>query len=576
MTGRFDKRTTRSARLAKLVALLSVLGVAGVGAFAAFGASTVPTPTITAKPANPTSSTSASFSFTGAASGAKYECKLDAAAFAVCTSPKVYTTVAAGSHNFQVRVVDKGKMSDPASWTWTVDLTAPPAPSITAKPSNPSDQTAPSFTFSDSEAGVSFQCKLDAAVYAACTSPKAYSGLALGSHTFLVQAKDAVGNLSVASSYTWSIVPPAPTITAKPANPTNITSASFSFTDALAGVTYVCARDTTTFTVCASPQDYAGPLAQGSHTFQVKAVSGVHQSTAAVYTWTVDTAAPPTPSITAKPASLSNTTSPGFSFSDTEAGVGFLCKLDAGAYVACTSPTSYVGLAQGEHSFSVQAKDAAGNIGGAASWLWTIDSVPPPAPVITDKPDDPNGDGLADFTWITDAEVALYRCMIENEGFLPCDSPYRHILNIANSGQHQFAVRAYDAAGNFSETSYTWKVDIGLRFTIVGNAVGLLYPGGPTRMIDLVLHNPNNSPILVDELFVMLESKSACPTATNFVLIQPGSDGVMTPMVSVPANGSVHVPTPQQPTLRLLNTESNQDACKNLTFALNYAGHAIK
>ena len=50
----------------------------------------------------------------------------------------------------------------------------------------------------------------------------------------------------------------------------------------------------------------------------------------------------------------------------------------------------------------------------------------------------------------------------------------------------------------------------------------------------------------------------------------------MTPMVSVPANGSVHVPTAQQPTLRLLNTASNQDACKNLTFTLTYAGHAIK
>ena len=260
-----------------------------------------------------------------------------------------------------------------------------------------------------------------------------------------MQAKDAVGNLSAATSYTWSIVPPAPTITAKPANPTNITSASFSFTDALAGVSFQCSLDNVAFAVCTSPKSYPGPLAPGSHNFRVKALSGANESAISSYTWTVDTTAPPTPTITAKPASLSNTTSPSFSFTDSEAGVSFLCKLDAGAYVACTSPTSYVGLAQGAHSFSVQAKDAAGNIGGAAAWSWTIDSVPPPAPMITDKPDDPNGDGLADFTWITDAGVAYYRCMIENEGFLPCDSPYRKILNIANSGQHQFAVRAYDA-----------------------------------------------------------------------------------------------------------------------------------
>ncbi len=457
MSGLRSTRTTRSARLVKLVALLSVLGVAGVGAFAAFGAATVPTPTITAKPANPTNSTSASFSFTGAASGAKYECKLDAAAFAVCTSPKVYT-VAAGSHTFQVRVVDKNKTSDPASWTWTVDLTAPPVPSITAKPSNPSDLTAPSFSFTDSEAGVSFQCKLDAAVYAACASPKAYSGLALGSHTFSVQATDAAGNVGAASSWTWSIVPPAPTITAKPANPTNVTSASFSFTDALAGVTYVCALDTPTFTACASPQNYPGPLAQGSHTFQVKAVSGVHQSASTVYTWTVDTAASPTPTITAKPASLSNTTSPSFSFTDSEAGVSFLCKLDAGAYVACSSSTSYTGLAQGAHTFSVEAKDAAGNIGSPASWSWTIDSLPPPVPVLTDKPDDPNGDGIADFTW-TDAEAGVtFKCSIENGPFATCTSPVHYLVNVANDGQHQFAVSAFDAAGNASTVFYSWKV----------------------------------------------------------------------------------------------------------------------
>ena len=195
--------------------------------------------------------------------------------------------------------------------------------------------------------------------------------------------------------------------------------------------------------------------------------------------------------------------------------------------------------------------------------------------MITDKPDDPNGDGLADFTWTTDAGVAYYRCMIENEGFLPCSSPYLKILNISNSGQHQFAVRAYDTAGNFSETSYTWKVDIAMRFTIVGNATGLLYPGAPATTIDLVLHNPNNFPISVDELYMELENKSACPPA-NFVPTQPGTGGTMSPTVTVPSNGSIHVPFAQRPTLRLLNTASNQDACKNLTFTLTYAGHAIK
>jgi hypothetical protein len=565
-----SKRT--AIRATFVVAVLAALSAAGY----TLAASTVPAPTFTATPLNPTNSTSATFSFTGAASGAKYECKLDAAAFATCTGPKSYSSLAAGSHNFQVRVVDKNKTSDPASYTWTVDLTAPPAPSITAKPSNPSDLTAPSFSFTDSESGVSFLCKLDAAAYAACSSPKAYSSLALGSHTFSVQAKDAAGNVGASTSYTWSIVPPTPTITAKPANPTSQTSASFSFSDTLAGVTYVCALDTPTFTACSSPQNYAGPLTQASHTFQVKAVSGANQSSPASYTWTVDTSAPPTPAITAKPASLSNTTSPSFSFSDSEAGVTFLCKLDAGGYVVCTSPTGYSGLAQGAHSFSVEAKDAAGNISGPVTWAWTIDSIAPPAPVLTDKPDDPNGDGIADFTW-TEAETGVtFRCSIENGPFAGCTSPVHYIVNVANDGQHQFAVSATDAAGNASTTFYSWKVLKGINITLTGDAVGLLAPG-LTQPIALTVHNPNNFPVTVTGVQVTASTTTAGCTADDNVALTQTDITPAQPLL-LPSNGTVTLPAQGHPAPQIFfkNTLFNQDACKGGSFGLAYTGTGVK
>jgi hypothetical protein len=579
LSGEGEMRTTRSARRLTLVALLGVLVVGVFAAFGAFAASTVPKPTLTATPStSPTSSTSQSFSFTSTVPGAKFECKLDAAAFATCTSPKSYTDLAAGSHSFQVRAVDKSKTSDPASYSWTVDFIAPPAPSITAKPSNPSDLTVPSFSFTDSESGVNFLCKLDAAVYAACTSPKAYAGLALGSHTFSVQAKDAAGNVGAETSYMWSIVPPTPTITAKPANPTSQTAASFSFTDTLAGVSYVCALDTTTFTACSSPQAYVGPLGQGSHTFQVKAVSGSFQSAAAAYTWTVDTGAPPTPSITAKPASLSNTTSPNFSFTDTEGGVSFLCKLDAGAYLACTSPTGYSGLAEGAHNFAVEAKDAAGNISAAASWSWTIDSIAPPAPVLTLTPDDPNGDGIADFDW-TEAEAgATFMCSIENRQFTACPSTPEHaahyIVDVSNDGQHQFEVRAFDAAGNFSTTFYSWKVLHAVNVVVDGNAVGLLYPGGPTRPIALTLHNPNNFPITIWLITVTVDASPVGCNPTNVFFQQSSVDGTGQ-TVTVPANTNLLVPAAMRPTIRLADA-GNQDACKNGIFTLSYLAKGSK
>jgi large repetitive protein len=583
---RFERAawSTRRRRRVLLGVLAAVAVVGGLVA-AAVAASTVPSPTITSAPANPTNSQTATFTFTGAGSGATYECALDStSAFTACTSPKSYSGLAAGTHSFRVRVKDKSKYSDPTVFTWVIDLTAPPAPTITAHPSSQTSATTASFSFTDSEAGVSFQCKLDAAPYAACTSPTTYSGLTLGSHTFSVRAKDAAGNVSGPTSFAWSVVPPTPTITSKPANPTNQTSATFTFSDTLAGVTYLCALDTATFTSCSSPQSYPGPLAQGSHTFQVKAVSGGNESAPASYTWTVDTTPPPTPSIVVKPASLSNTKDATFAFSDSEAGVGYLCNLDGSGYLACSNPITYSGLADGSHSFSVKARDAAGNVSaGADSWSWTIDTIPPPAPVLTYMPDDPNGDGIANFNWTESEAGVSFACSIENGKFTTCPSEggyqAHYIVDVSNDGTHQFAVRAYDAAGNFSETDYSWKVLHEVNVVVTGDAVGLLYPGAAAQEIALVLHNPNNFPITIDYIDVSVKaSPPGCPAGgnpANIVIQQSNIDG-SGPTVTVPENDDLLLSEENRPTIRLVDTGLNQDACKNGTFTLSYLAKGSK
>ena len=177
---------------------------------------TAPNQTITSKPPNPSNSTSPSFSFSSN-EPATFECSLDGAAFASCTSPQSYTGLADGSHSFQLRATDEAGNVSNSSYAWTIDTTAP-STTITSKPSNPSNSTSPSFSFSADEPAT-FQCSLDGATFAACTSPKAYSGLADGSHTFRVKATDQAGNTGAPASYTWTVDATPPTITlTSPAN----------------------------------------------------------------------------------------------------------------------------------------------------------------------------------------------------------------------------------------------------------------------------------------------------------------------------------------------------------------------
>src|SRR6476619_5956554 len=156
-----------------------------------------PTPTIDSAPPNPSATGSATLSFSDADPLVTFRCQLDGGAFSPCTSPATYSGLADGSHTFGVKAVDLLlSESDVASYTWSVDTTPPPAPTITAQPSNPSNDSSPAFQFTDTEGGVSLQCKLDSGGFAACTSPAAYTGQAGGSHTFTVNAADAAGHTS--------------------------------------------------------------------------------------------------------------------------------------------------------------------------------------------------------------------------------------------------------------------------------------------------------------------------------------------------------------------------------------------
>jgi hypothetical protein len=98
----------------------------------------------------------------------------------------------------------------------------------------------------------------------------------------------------------------------------------------------------------------------------------------------------PQASITGGPAQggFTKDSTPTLSFASNEPGSTFVCRVDAGAFKPCRSPYTTPPLADGNHTFFVQAIDAPGNESQYNFRYFTVDTQPPAAPQITDT--DPN------------------------------------------------------------------------------------------------------------------------------------------------------------------------------------------
>jgi hypothetical protein len=125
---------------------------------------------------------------------------------------EIYVMNASGSSQTRLTHHTPGGVVDLyPSWQPTAADRTPPNTTITNHPASSTTSTAASFSFSSSESDSSFGCRLDAGAWSACSSPKAYSGLACGSHTFQVRAVDAAHNVdSTPASYSWTVASSPP------------------------------------------------------------------------------------------------------------------------------------------------------------------------------------------------------------------------------------------------------------------------------------------------------------------------------------------------------------------------------
>ena len=134
--------------------------------------------------------------FTSTEAGATFQCRVDGAAFATCTSP-----LHAGARRGRAHLRGPRASTPPATPTPRPrrrrSTSTRPRRTRRSPPARRArrNDTTPTFTFTLDEAGATFQCRVDGAAFAACTSPFTTAALAEGAHTFEVRAIDAAGNI---------------------------------------------------------------------------------------------------------------------------------------------------------------------------------------------------------------------------------------------------------------------------------------------------------------------------------------------------------------------------------------------
>ncbi|CDZ76026.1 Exoglucanase B precursor [Legionella massiliensis] len=435
------------------------------------------------------------------------------------------TPLADGTHNLTTTATDSaGNVSTPTSFAFTVDTTAPAAPTV-----NPSDGTTFTGTAEPgSTVGLDLDNNgtIDATVVANASGNWSYtspSPVANG-QTVNVQAIDAAGNISppasvVINNATDTTPPATPVIGSVTDNVAPIIgsiSAGESTNDSTPTLTGTAEAGSTVriydngTLIGSVTADSTGnwsftpstPLANGAHSLTVTATdaAGNVSTPTAAFGFTVDTTAPAIPIIaglTDNVAPVTGLISPGGSTNDSTptlmgtAEPGTLISVYDGNTLLGTTTTDSIGnwsftptLADGSHSLTVTATDAAGNVSSPTATLaFTVDTSAPAAPVITAVTDNallitgaitaggttndstPTLTGTAEANAtikIFDGQVELGTTIADSSGNWSF-TPSSSLLE----GSHSLRATATDAAGNVSPSTPPFSFTIDLTAPIV-------------------------------------------------------------------------------------------------------------
>lgn len=252
-----------------------------------------------------------------------------------------------------------------------------------ANPAFTNDST-PTFAVASTPPGGALECSLQLStatpVWQVCTggtfTPS--TALANGAYTFSVRA--APSGLPVSRTFTVDTTAPTTPVITSPAAGATVNGSPVLGVTSDPDSTLSCSVDsTTTFTACNN--GYVFNLATaGQHVLRVRATDMAgNVSAVASVTVTTDLTAPQV-SISSPAEGATVGISPSFIFASSSTDIaGFRCKLGANAFTACTSPKAYTNVPSGPTTFTVEARDNAGNTSTATRnvTVFAPDTTPP-------------------------------------------------------------------------------------------------------------------------------------------------------------------------------------------------------
>jgi hypothetical protein len=205
--------------------------------------------------------------------GAAFSCRWDTqTAYSACEPGRTRTFNENGRHTLQIRATDRaGNVSVPSEAVAFDARGRITAVTIDGGPPARTTADTVTFAFSADAADVTFGCRLVGQPFTTCTSPRTFTDVPEGRHTFEVRGRDAAGNLSPTVRRTFTVDRTAP-----------VTAVAFSATSAGGGAdvtvqlsadeaaTFRCRVDGQPFTDCGATRTFTG-LAAGEHTFQAVA-----------------------------------------------------------------------------------------------------------------------------------------------------------------------------------------------------------------------------------------------------------------------------------------------------------------